>query len=205
MCILCCVLLCCALFFLHWKGLGAPPGPSRHGPPDQALTLECGGEGNKVSDRHRSEHRQFPTDWFLPTSGQVSQRLLPPRTLGPDRKLLLHSCPGISFISTAFALFALSNLTFSMFRSPVAATRRQSPLACLCAIVSCQAAMLQCCNGGPPAATQTCRQQRRAAKRGCWSQWRGGWISPLEQPVNLLDYRQNPLWQITSTLAAGRL
>lgn len=29
----------------------------------------------------------------------------------------------------------------------------------------------------------------------------GGW--PLEQGVNLLDYKQQPLWQITLILAAG--
>lgn len=31
----------------------------------------------------------------------------------------------------------------------------------------------------------------------------GGCISPLDQPTSLLDYKQQPLWQITSTLAAG--
>lgn len=141
-------------FALEGKGRRVP-GLSRHGPPDHPLC--SGGEGNRVSDRHRSEHGRYPTDWFLATSspqGKSHNGYYRPDPLGPRSQTVASSVLCHIIYLHGVCPFCPSKPSLFRYLDLLTPQRQgKARCACLCAIVSCQAAMLQCCNGGPPAAT----------------------------------------------------
>lgn len=199
-------------FALERKGRRVP-ALSRHGPPDHPL-CSVEGEGNRVSDRHRSEHGRYPTDWFLATSSLQSKShngYYRPDPLGPRSQTVASSVLCHVIYLHGVCPFCPSKPSLFRYLDLLTPQRQgKARCACLCAIVSCQAAdaaMLQwwpsCCHPNlppRPAVSNAAQQSEAAGPNGG-----GGCFPPLEQPANLLDDRQEPPRHITSTMAAGRL